>query len=179
MPPEEDAPREETGTTLRGAPVAVNPRRVAQVAAGIVLTSLAVVTVLLFVAGAHRNAQIAELHRHGVPVEVTVTGCLGQLGGSGSNAAGYTCRGAFHVGGHRYVEVIPGDQLRRPGTTVRAVTVPDDPALLTTAAAARHERQSGRVFVVPSVLAVLFVVLAATAVAFERRSRRRRARPAR
>ena len=90
---------------------------------------------------------------------VTVTGCLGELGGSGSNAAGYICRGTFVLDGHRDNEIIPGDNLRPPGTKVRAVTVPGDPALLTTAAAAAHDRPTWHVYVLPGVLAVVLLVL--------------------
>ena len=138
---------------------------------GIVLVTLAVVTIVLFVAAAHRNAQVDALHTRGVPVVVTVTGCLGELGGSGSNAAGYTCRGAFTLAGHRYNEVIPGDTLRPPGTTVRAVTVPGDPALLTTAAAAARDRATWRVYVLPGVLAAVLVLLSAGVLTLARRGR--------
>ena len=46
---------------------------------GLVLVTLAVVTIVLFVAAAHRNAQVDVLHTRGAPVTVTVTGCLGEL----------------------------------------------------------------------------------------------------
>ena len=58
--------------------------------------------------------------------------CLGVLGGSGSNAAGYSCRGTFVLDGQRYSDTIPGDTLLAPGTTVRLVTVESDPGLIAT-----------------------------------------------
>ena len=84
-------------------------------------------SVALYVAGARKNAQIADLRQHGVPVEVTITGCQGLLGGSGSNAAGYACRGTFTLDGRRDDEALPGNTLLSPGTKVRAVAVPGDP----------------------------------------------------
>ncbi len=43
----------------------------------------------------------------GIPVEAKVVACLGLLGGSGSNAAGYACHATYVVGGHRYDEIRP------------------------------------------------------------------------
>jgi len=88
-------------TTLRGAAVDVDARRVARVLVGACLLALAALSATFFVVGASKNAQITDLREHGVPVEVTVTRCLGLLGGSGSNDAGYACRGSFTIGGHR------------------------------------------------------------------------------
>lgn len=146
-------------SALRGAGVGeVDVRRLVRLAVVVCLVALAVVVVLLCVAGARRNAQITNLHRHGVPVEITVSGCLGLLGGSGSNAAGYTCRGTFTVDGRRYNEAIPGNTLYAPGTTVRVVTVPGDPGLISTARSLATEHPSGKVFILPAVL--LAVLLA-------------------
>jgi hypothetical protein len=147
--------------TLRGATVDVDVRRVGRIALVLCLSALAAAAALLFVAGAHRNAQAARLDRSGVPVEITVTGCLGLLGGSGSNDAGYACRGTFGLGGRRYREVIPGAAFHPRGAVVRAVVVPSDPALLSTPGAAR-DHPSASVYVLPSVLvAVLASVLGA------------------
>ncbi len=162
--------------SLRGAGVGtIDGRRVARVALGAVGVAAAVLTVILFVAGADKNAQITSLRTRGVPVEVTVTSCMGLLGGSGSNAAGYACQGTYVVGGHRYRQAIPGDVLRRPGSTVRGVTVPDDPELLSTARDVAGEHASWRVFIAPTVLA-LVLVAGGAALAVGRL--RRRARPA-
>jgi len=149
-------------TTLRGAGVEIDARRVGRVAAGVCLAALAVSVIALFVAGVHKNAQITGLRTHGLPVQVTVTGCMGLLGGSGSNAAGYTCRGTYTMGGVRYDEVIPGDTLRPPGTTLRGVTVPGDPSLLSTARIVDAEHASWSVFVLPAILLTLLVLVAGT-----------------
>ena len=149
-------------STLRGAGVEVDACRAGRVAAGVCLAALAVSVIALFAAGVHKNAQITGLRTHGVQVKVTVTGCMGLLGGSGSNAAGYTCRGTYTMGGVRYDEVIPGDTLRPPGTTLRGVTVPGDPSLLSTARIVDAEHASWSVFVLPAILLTLLVLVAGT-----------------
>ncbi len=158
-------------TTLRGAGVNVDVRRAAHVVVGICVVGLAVLVVLLFVAGVHKNAQITRLRQHGVAVEVTVSGCLGLLGGSGSNPAGYACRGTFTLDGHRYNEAIPGNTLRPPGTKVRAVAASGNPPLLSTAHAVSTERASASVFIVPGILLVVLVFLVGGLVLRRRRTR--------
>ncbi len=86
-------------------------RRVTRVAVGLALAGLAVVAGVLLVAGYQKNSQIDNLRAHGVPVELTVTHCLGLMGGSGSNLAGYDCSGTYTVGGHVFTEDIPGNTL--------------------------------------------------------------------
>ncbi len=145
-----------------------------QALAAVCLGAVAVVCTILFVAGAHNNAQIDELRSHGARVEVRVSSCLGLLGGSGSNAAGYSCQGAYTYGGRHFEEAIPGNVERTPGTTLVGLIAPGDPELLSTPSQLRSEHSSWRVFIAPSVLAlVLLVALGALAL------RRRASRPAR
>jgi hypothetical protein len=165
------APSLEPVTTLRGAHVEVDGRRVARGLIGASVVALAAVTVVLFAAAAHKNAQITSLRRHGVPIEVTVSSCSGVLGGSGSNAAGYTCRGTFVLDGRRYRETIPGDTLLAPGTTVRMIADESDPALIATIHQVENDHTSWGVFILPI---VLLVVLATLVVAFAVRSRTNR-----
>jgi hypothetical protein len=155
---------------LRGAAVTVDPRRAARVLAGAGVVVLAGLVAAFYWAGADHNARIHRLHRHGVPVTATVTGCLGLLGGSGSNPAGYTCRGTFVLDGRRYVEGLPGNTLRGPGTRLRLVTVPGDPAVLDTPATVAREHPSAAVYILPScLLAVLVAAVTTLAVARRRR----------
>ncbi|MGO9148322.1 MAG: hypothetical protein ACLP1E_10805 [Acidimicrobiales bacterium] len=144
---------------LRGASAEVDARRVGHAVVGICLTALAATVIVLFVAGIQKNAQITRLHRQGVAVEVTVSGCLGLMGGSGSNLAGYECKGTFSLDGHRYSDAIPGSAFYSPGTTFRAVAVPEDPALISTPRAMAAEHSSWRVFVLPAVLLVILGLL--------------------
>lgn len=158
-------------TNLRGAGVDVDIRRVGQVVIGICLVGVAVLGVILLVAGFQKNAQITSLRQNGVPVEIKVTGCMGLLGGSGSNAAGYDCRGSFTLDGQSYTENLPGNNLLIPGTTLRGISVPGDPALVSTPSAVAAEHPSWTVFAVPVILLVL--VAAILGVLFVRRRRAR------
>ena len=142
-------------STLRGAGVAADGRKVGRVVAVLAAAGLIVSAAIIFVAELHKNAQITELRSHGVNVEVTVTRCVGLLGGSGSNAAGYACRGTYEFGAKTYDEAIPGNVRRAPGSTVAGVISPSDPALVSTVAAVRAAEASWRVFVLPAVLALL------------------------
>jgi len=161
---------------LRGAGVApVNVRRLGQALVGLSLVALLAVAVVFFAAGAHKNNQIDDLKRHGVPVTITVTGCLGLAAGSGSNVAGYSCHGRFTLDGQKYDEPIPGTTLYPDGAQLHGVAVPGDPALVTTSRALATESTSNSVYVVPAVLtAVLVVAVGLILVLWRRRSRRSR-----
>ena len=158
-------------TTLRGASVAVDARVVGRVVMAVCLVGLAVLAVVLMVAGAHKNAQINGLRQHGVPVIDTVSACSGLLGGSGSNAAGYRCRGTFTIAGRSYTEDIPGNVLYAPGSKVQVIADPDDPGLMTTPSVLATEHASSGVFILPAVLLVVLVVTVG-ALALRRRSTR-------
>jgi hypothetical protein len=149
-------------TTLRGAGVDVDPRRARQLVLAGCLAALAITAVILLIAGIQKNAQANRLRHHGVAVSVTVTGCSGLLGGSGSNGAGYACKGTYTFHGRRYQQSIPGNGLHQAGSVIRGVIVADDPGLLSTPDMIARQPASGSVFVVP---AVLFGVLAAALVA--------------
>ena len=168
-PPEETADR--IGQ-LRGAGVSVDARRVGQVVIGLVLVTLAVLAIVFTIVGIHTNQQDDRLHHDGVPVTFTVTGCLGLLGGSGSNAAGYSCRGTYTLEGKRYSGLqLPGDSFHRPGSTVAAVAVPGDPALVSPASIVATEHSSAGAFVLPAVLAAILLLLVALLVLLRRRRR--------
>jgi hypothetical protein len=154
---------------LRGAGVQVDRRRVAQAAIGIVLATLAVLAVVFTIVGVHTNQQDDRLHNDGVPVTFTVTGCLGLLGGSGSNAAGYSCRGTYSLQGRHYREPLPGNSFHRPGSTVAALAVPGDPALVSPASIVATEHSSAGVFVLPATLAAVLVLLVALLLVLRRR----------
>ncbi len=154
---------------LRGAGVAVDRRRVGQVVIGIVLATLAILAIVFTVVGVHTNQQDDRLHRDGVPVTFTVTGCLGLLGGSGSNAAGYACHGVYTLDGRRYSEQLPGDSLHPPGSTVAAIAVPGDPALVSPASIVATEHSSAGAFVLPAVLAAILLLLVALLLLLRRR----------
>jgi hypothetical protein len=147
---------------LRGAGVSVDGRRVGQAAIGIVLVTLAALAIVFTIVGIHTNQQDDRLHHDGVPVTFTVTGCLGLLGGSGSNAAGYSCRGTYVLDGKHYSGVqLPGDSFHRPGSTVASIAVPGDPALVSPASIVATEHSSAGAFVLPAVLTAVLLLLMA------------------
>ena len=149
-------------------------RKAARVALGLVLVTLAVLVVVFVVVGIDKNRQIDQLRRHGVPVTFTVSGCQGLLGGSGSNGAGYACRGTYRLDGHTYDVPLPGTAFYAPGATVRAVAVPGSAGLVSPVRIVDSEHASWTVFVLP---AVLFVVLVLVGGAVLLVWRRRRATP--
>ncbi len=144
---------------LRGADVQIDGRYVAAIVVGIVLVTLAVLVVVFALIGIHKNRQINNLHDRGVPVVVTVTSCQGLLGGSGSNGAGYSCRGTYELGGHGHNELLPGTAFHAPGATVPSVAVPGDPALVSPVSILDSEHASDSVYVVPGVLLVILVAI--------------------
>lgn len=137
----------------------MDSRLIGRVVVGLALGTIAAVAIVLLVAGFQKNAQINSLRTHGVPVEATVTGCVGLIGGSGSNPAGYNCTASYTVGGHHYSEGLPGDALVPPGSTVHGVTVPGDPALFSTPQAVAAERASWRVLYAPAILLAVLLLL--------------------
>jgi hypothetical protein len=155
-------------TRLRGNTVDIDVRRLGTVIVGICLVTLLILVIVFTIVGAHNNNQINRLRHDGVPVTVKVTGCQGLLGGSGSNGAGYACTGTFAFEGGRHTESIPGSAFYAPGSTVRAVVVPGDPALMTPVDVLAGEHSSWRVFILPAVLLVVLALLAG-AVLFRRR----------
>ena len=157
---------------LRGAGAAVDARAAGRVVLALVLLTLGVLVVVFTVVGEHKNAQIDELRDQGVPVTFTVDHCIGLLGGSGSNGAGYACTGSYELGGHRYHEPLPGNASHAPGATVQAVAVPSDPTLVSTAAIVRTDRSSDRVYILPGILFAVLVALVAVVLVLRRRRRR-------
>ena len=158
--------------TLRGATVSFNPRRLVQGALALALVTLTVTAIVLTVAGIHSNDQINRLQTQGQPVTVTVSGCLGLLGGSGSNDAGYSCNGSYQLAGRLYHEPLPGSTFYRPGTKVPSIAVPGDPALVSPVAIVDAQQTSNGVFVVPIVLGVVLLALIAVLVLRSRPGRR-------
>ncbi len=165
----EDAPI----STLRGASVSVDARRAGQVVVGLILVTLAALGIVFIVVGINKNDQINELKDHGVPVTYVVSKCLGLLGGSGSNGAGYSCQGSYTINGRRVFENLPGSSHHAPGDRVKAISVPSDPTLLSTPPIVDSERASASVFILPAVLLGVAALLGLTVLL--RRSRRRAA----
>ena len=164
-------PAEGPVSTLRGAGARIDVHTVTRVALGVVVATLAVLVVVFVIVGFDKNQQINELRAQGVPVTFTVTNCHGLLGGSGSNGAGYACRGTYRLQGHTYDEPLPGTAFFTPGATVHAIAVPNDPGLVSPATIVESEHASWKVYIVPVVLFAALVLVVGAIVL------RRRARP--
>ena len=156
---------------LRGAGVDVDARRFGRLLVLLGVIGLGILVIALFVAAAQRNHQISELRDGGVPVKVTVTTCRGLMGGSGSNAAGNVCTGTYVVDGRSYHVVIPGNTLFTAGTVLKGVTAANDPSVFSTQSIVNGEKPSARVYVLPTVLLVLELVLIVLVVRSWRRRR--------
>jgi len=157
---------------LRGASVSVDTRRASQVVIGVCLTALAVVGIVLLIAGIQKNSQVTNLRQHGVPVTVTVASCDGLMGGSGSNLAGYSCTGTYTFHGHQYRQGIPGIAFHATGSSLQGVTVASDPKLLSTPREVAEERASWRVFIIPAVLLIVCLAVLALLIVLSRRKAR-------
>jgi uncharacterized protein len=155
-----------------GAGLAVDPRKAIRVLVGLLLVVLAVLVVVLGIQATHQNSRMSRLQQHGVPVDAVVTGCVGLASGTGATEAGFICRGTFSVDGRRYNEVIEGTQNLYPtGAVVHAITVPGDPALLSTAHAVATAHASWRAFITPGILLVVLLLASALALWRARRTR--------
>ncbi len=157
-------------TRLRGNTVDIDVRRLGKVIVGVCVATLLILVIVFTIVGAHNNNQINRLRHDGVPITVKVTGCQGLLGGSGSNGAGYACTGTFTFEGGRHTEAIPGTAFYAPGSTLRAVVVPGDPALMTPVSVLVGEHASWRAFILPAVLLLVLVLLVAAVLLRRRRS---------
>ncbi|HUE08968.1 MAG TPA: DUF3592 domain-containing protein [Acidimicrobiales bacterium] len=138
---------------------------------GLILATLATLGIVFIVVGINKNDQINELKDHGVPVTYVVSKCLGLLGGSGSNGAGYSCQGSYTINGRRVFENLPGSSQHAPGDRVEAISVPSDPTLLSTPAIVDSERASTNVFILPAVLLGVGAMLGLTVLLRRRRRR--------
>lgn len=146
--------------SLRGPAAQSIGRRFWTSAAAVLLALLATVVVVTFVSAVNDNARISRLKTHGEAVVVTVTSCVGNLGGSGSNAANYTCEGTYRIGGARYQETIGSKtSFSSPGDLIRAVADPARPSTIEVASAVATSSSSSSAYVVPGLLALMFVAL--------------------
>ena len=117
---------------IRGAPVAtIDPKQVGRVLAYVAVLALAGSAIVLAVVSASNDSTASRLRSHGVPVQATVTSCLGISSGIGMGVEFYDCSGRYTLNGRSFVEVIHGSRADlAPGTEVAALAVPGDPVSL-------------------------------------------------
>jgi hypothetical protein len=161
------APEEEAESYIRGAGgVRIDGRRVAGHILGFGVLILAVLTAVFIGIAVHHNSRATSLKEKGVPVAVTVTGCVGLASGTGITGTGFTCRGSYSLAGRHYNEQIGGTaKLFAVDQKISGVTVRDEPTVLYTASSAQTMHSTWTVYVTPAVLLVVLVA----AVVFRRR----------
>lgn len=146
---------------LRG-PAVVNVGRTPWLVAGALgLLALSAIVVVSFLSAVNDHARLHRLQSAGIDVSIKVLNCTGNIGGSGSNSAGYTCRGSYRVDHVAFNELI-GDKttLSPAGATLSGVVDPAKHSTVVLASAIKNAHASLVNFVTPLVLALLVVVLA-------------------
>jgi TRAP-type C4-dicarboxylate transport system permease small subunit len=144
-----------------GGGVDIEPRRVLRFLIAACMLALLAITIVLTVSAATHNSRQTELQQHGVPVEVTVTQCVAFGSGIGQTVVGYSCRGAYALGGHPYNDVIAGIRGFHPvGQKLQAVAVPSDPGLLSLADAVAKKHSSWTSYIPPIIVGAVTVALA-------------------
>jgi hypothetical protein len=148
---------------IRGAGgVTLDSRRVLVVVVGSCLALLAVVAVALGIAAIDQNARNTRLQQHGVTVDVSVTGCIGILSGTGVTVAGFDCRGTFTLAGHTYNDMIRGSTAPlATGAIVKGVADPKNPSVLSTTQSVATAHPSWRALILPAILLVTAIGIAA------------------
>jgi hypothetical protein len=137
-------------------------------ASGIVAAILVVAALAVAQAGFVNNARVTRLHHAGIYVSARILGCEGNIGGSGSTSAGYTCRGAYAYAGEHFSERIDGTfSFLSTGSHVAVVMDPAHHNEVILASALAPMRMT----LVPYVIPVLLVLGAAALVILPRRRR--------
>jgi len=145
---------------IRGGGGVIDTRRLFRVVVGSAIVALAVLVVVLTIEAVHKNSRIDGLQHRGVPVDVTVTDCLGVLSGTGVTVAYFECSGSFDLDGRSYNAVIAGSHVNHAaGDVVKAVADPKHPTTISTVTSLANAHSSWRAFIGPGVLFLLLVLL--------------------
>jgi hypothetical protein len=158
-------------TSLRGPAPASIGRRTWLVVGAIGLTIFAALVVVSFLSASNDNARIERMKNHGIPVAITVTNCFGNIGGSGSNGAGYTCHGRYKVGDVTYGETIGSlSTFVSSGTVVRGVADPSHHGSVVLAVVVKRSIASASAYVDPGLLTAALLFLTGAFLYLVRRS---------
>jgi cobalamin biosynthesis Mg chelatase CobN len=161
---------EAPGGYIRGGAGVVDTRGLFRVLLGCVIVALAAFVVVLTIAAAHQNSRIHNLQHRGVPVDVTVTRCLGILSGTGVTVTSFQCSGSYVLAGRSYNAVIGGSSTNHAaGDVVKAIADPKHPTSLSTPSSLANSHSSWRPFIGAGILFLVLVLLIAAAVWWSRR----------
>ncbi|HEY3926249.1 MAG TPA: hypothetical protein VGL75_16935 [Acidothermaceae bacterium] len=170
---------EAPGGYIRGGGGVVDPRRLFRVVIGLAIAVLAVLVVVLAIQAANKNSRIDGLQRRGVPVDVTVTSCLGILSGTGITVTSFQCSGSFNLAGHTYNALIAGSNANhQAGDVVKAVADPKHPTSVSLPSSLENQHSSWRAFIGAGVLFVVLLLLIAGVWWWSRRNSAQRPRDA-
>jgi hypothetical protein len=154
---------EDRVTSLRGAAAPNIGRNFWLVAGTLVLIVFAAVLVVSLLSVANDNARIDRMKTHGIAVTVTVTNCIGNIGGSGSNVSGYTCHGDYSVAGTDYHEVIGSlTTVAASGAKVHGVVDPSHYSTVELASSVANSKSSSSGYIAPGALVLVLIGLALT-----------------
>ena len=163
-------PDDDGGGYIRGGGGVIDTRRLFRVVVGFSIVALVVLVVVLTVEAVHKNSRIDALRHRGVPVDVTVTNCLGILSGTGITVTTFQCNGSFNLDGKSYNAVIAGSTVNHSaGDVVKAVADPKHPTSISTATSLVNAHSSWRAYAVPGVLFAVLVLLVLFAFWWSRR----------
>ena len=158
--------------SLRGPRVVTIGRKIWYRSVVVVLAMAFAALMVNIVSTTHDNARINRMKSHGIAVSVTVTRCIGNIGGSGSNGVGYTCHGVYSIAGTTYHELIGSmTTFAVSGTKVPSAADPSRPTTVTLASALAKSAASRAAYVPAGLFAIALIVLTFMFVRFTRRPR--------
>ena len=162
---------EAPGGYIRGGAGVVDTRWLFRVLVGSAVVVLAVLVAVLTIQAVDKNSRIDNLRHRGVPVDVTVTDCLGILSGTGITVTSFQCNGSFELAGRSYHAVIDGSNANHAaGDVVKAIADPKHPTSVRSASSLANAHSSWRVFIAPAVLFLVLMLLIAGAAWRSRRN---------
>ena len=160
---------------LRGAASKSLQRRSWYLLGALGLVAFAVVIAVAFASVVNHNASVSRLKDGGIHVTVIVERCDGNIGGSGSNSAGFTCHGHYRIGNTQFHELIGSlTTYVAPGTSVQGVVDPSQSSTVVLASAVRRSSPSNAAFIAPVILLFLLLSLSVLLMRQARRELRSR-----
>ena len=167
---EDSTVRDEEPSGLRAVTATSGGKTVGAVCLLLGLLLLAGLSIGLLLGAASENSRAQRFSTQGIAADARVESCLGQLGGSGTNAAGYACTVSYSVDGVAHRAIIGGLTTFVPtGKHLSAVVDPQDSGVIFTTGAARAMHASSSRYVVPVLLLVLTAGLGTVSIRWWRR----------
>lgn len=121
------------------------------------------------------NAQIDRIRLHGIPVVVKVLSCNGNIGGTGSTSAGYTCIGSYRVAGELHHSVIGGlTQFQNSGSLDKGLSDPSNRNVVELARFAQDSYSRWSAYAGPIIALMIYLALLLLGAVKVRRSRSNR-----